>query len=274
MKTRKSTYVLTPRRLAANLRNLERAWVAPRRPYPPTPRQIAASRANARKAAEANRWSYKLTPRRLAANLANLAKGRAAAEAQGHRRTRAANLKHGLYGRSLEQTMSLLGETPKQLEAHRRLVERTFAPQDELERKVVQHLADAIWSRLVLYRAQARWEAMTFKRLLATAPRFKSLTTEQTRARASAILRLFLSQDPLFQWNEKALRGIERQVRALLRKRTGGDPQFRLFTHETRTELKGFEKMEAESKMWDLLESGDPRALAIARKIVPEGWKR
>src|SRR5436309_403601 len=138
----------------------------------------------------------------------------------------------------------------------RRLVERTFAPQDEFERKVVQLLADAIWSRLVLYRAQARWEAMTFKRLLATAPRFKSLTAEQTRARASAILRLFLSQDPLFQWNEKALRGIERQVRALLRKRTGGDPQFRLFTHESREQLKGFEKMEAESRMRELLESG------------------
>src|SRR3989441_11399201 len=112
MKPRKSTYVLPPRRLAATLRNLKRAGGAQGARSPPTPRQIAASRANARKAAEANRWSYKLTPRRLAANLANLAKGRAAAEAQGHRRTRTANLKHGLYGRSLEQTMSLLGETP------------------------------------------------------------------------------------------------------------------------------------------------------------------
>ena len=76
-------------------------------------------------------------------------------------RRRYHTVKHGLSAGlcSIEETMAALGEDPAEFKAFARLIERTFVPQNLPEYEVVQRLAGAIWRRLRLHSAAARWEA-------------------------------------------------------------------------------------------------------------------
>ena len=244
---------LSSRKRAACLRNLRKAWKAPRRKaYALTPARVEACRANLRKAAEANHLRYRKTRRRRAASLANLVKAWAAnrdnyratparqaacratirlAQAaprtpESYARSRFNHLKHGLTVRTLEETLHLLGETPKELAAHRLLLVRTFAPRDEIERRAVERLAEVLWRRLRLYRAQARWEADTLRHYLGDLPREINLSADETGARADLLLGALLLDPYLYRYEDQFRRHIERLLRYLLRKRASRDPHF------------------------------------------------
>ena len=242
---------INARQLAANRRNLRKARkVLWQKPFELTPARLEAGRANVRKAQEANRVRYRSTPARRRANLANLAKAWAANRGANFRRTEArraaaratiplaraaprspesyaytlrSNLLHGLTVHHLEASIAAFGESPKEFEANRRLMERTFAPRDEVERRVVQRLADVVWLRLRLYRGQARWEAGMLSRLLRKFPPKPQLDADETRERADMLLEPFIRPSPVFRYEDGLLHRIERLLRYLLRKRGRGD---------------------------------------------------
>jgi hypothetical protein len=244
---------LSPRKRAACLRNLRKAWKAPRRkPYALTPARLEACRANLRQAQEANHLRYKSTARRRAAHLANLVKAwatnrrhyratparRAASVAtirlaqaaprapESYARSRFNHLKHGLTVRTLEETFHLLGENPKELAGHRRLLVRTFAPRDKIERRVVARLAEVFWRRLRLYRAQGCWEAETLRRYLGDLPRETKLSADETSWRAELVLAALMLDSRLYRYEDQFRRKLERLLSYLLRHRAGRDPHF------------------------------------------------
>lgn len=212
-----------------------------RRPRPGKPgrrklsaRALAARRANLQKARAAPRERiYRWTKKRRAASRANLRKAQAA------RRTRRGNasarlnaLKHGLYATAHPRaSVRRLGERPGEFAAHRRRFERLFVPEDDEETRIVQRLADACWRRLRFFRAAARWEAGRLKQILARAPRRPRLDVMDTEDRARAlVLALSTTYDTMELESNKLNSGIEAQLRALLRKRSGGAIEFRFFS--------------------------------------------
>lgn len=262
---------LTPRRRAAILSNLVKARAASKPPYRLTPRRLKACRANLRKA-RAAMPSYRLTPRRLAANRANLAIARAKKTPENFQRSRFNAVKHGLDIRSLEETLKAIDDNPQESAKLSRLLKRTFAPQDDIERKLVRRLTAATRLRLRLYRAQAHWEAETLERVLGSGPAFRALDADQTRARACALMEILLKHDRMSDRAYKLTGRVERVLRALLWKRTGEDPHFRIITKGSREELKELDRLEADSRVWERLEQGGPEVQKIVEKIFPK-WE-
>ena len=247
----------TPRQEAANRLNITKAWAASReRGWPHTERQLAAARANIKKAQEALRLhGYPSTPRSRGASRANLVKANAALRAKGYphpasqraaasrnirrawlvshdpanyARIHAVRLKHGLQVREVERTLALLGESPEEYAALVARFERAFVPRDEREGKIVGRLAAAAWCRLRLGKAQACWEAEALNALLDAAQPLRSLDEHQTRRRAFAVMERLLVPERFFPAVLRLLRGVERQLRALLDYRTGGHANFRV----------------------------------------------
>ncbi len=181
-----------------------------------------------------------LNPRQLAARRANMAKARAARLQMpgSYGRSRYCALKHGLYVRTLDEAAELLGEDPLELEAHRRFLEQAFLPQNETEQSVVRRIADAIWRRWRVYRAQARWELDSLKAHLSDPPSSEPLGADQTRHRARRIMDLLIGTEPLFRCCYFLVGEVERQLRALLRLRSGGNPQFKFLSREMRREFR------------------------------------
>lgn len=180
-----------------------------------------------------------LNPRRLAANRANMAKARAARLQMPwtYARSRFSAVKHGLFVRTLDETAELLAEDPLDLEAHRRLLELAFLPRTPSEQRIVRRIADAIWRRLRVYRAQARWELDSLKAELGGMLSGEFLDVDETRNRAQRIMKLLLKTEPLYRCCTFLLGEVERQLRALLRLRSGGNPQFKILTKEVRREF-------------------------------------
>jgi hypothetical protein len=286
---------LSRRKRAACLRNLRKAWKAPRRkPYVLTPARLEASRANLRQAAEANHLRYKRTPRRRLAVLANLAQAWAAnrdhyratparqavsrvtirsAQAaprppESYARSRFNHLKHGLTVRTLEETLDLLGEEPREYKAHCRRFLRVFAPENPQEEKAVRLLAAAVWRRLRLFKAQARWESDALKRLFALAPLVKPLDPDFTRLRAHCLMALLLKQDRLRLHETRLLRVVERELDTLLSLRTGGQMRFKPLLRGDRAATKRIEDLEREIRVYERLASGDPEAWKIAAQLT------
>ncbi len=272
----KKPYVLTERRRAANLANLQKAWRAPKPPYRATPDRRTASLANLQKAQAANRArGYERTPRRVAANLANLQKAWAVVhDPKNYVRCYGKRVKHGYYASRLERAMKALGESPRAYEAHVRLIERAFLPQDAVERAMVGKIAEAIWRRLRIYRAQARVEAAALRHFLESLPPAERLDGDQTYALADRVISLLLSQDVLFLQSQPVLSEVERQLAILLRQRMGRDPHFRIMTYETQRELEEWEEMERTLRAQERLLEGGPEVEAILEKVMPEWWLR
>jgi hypothetical protein len=219
----KRTFVMTPAKWAA----VRKAAEANRRHFRLTRARLAAMRANARKMQAASVQKFQMTPARQRALRANIQKAQAAPRTpESYARSRFNHLKHGLTVRTLEETLDLLGEKPKEWEAHQRLLVRTFAPQDEVERRVVARLAEALWRRLRLYPAQARWEADTLQHYLGDLPRESNLSVDETGARADLLLGALLLDSHLYRYENEFRRKIERLLRYLLRRRAGSDPHF------------------------------------------------
>jgi hypothetical protein len=184
-------------------------------------------------------------------------------------------LKHGLGAGvcSLEESMAALGEDPAQFKALAGLVVRTFVPQNLPEHQVVQRLAGAIWRRLRLYTAAAHWEADALRRALSSGPEVKSLTVEETHLRACGVLTLLLNETHLSRSRFQLLAEVERQLRALLKIRSGGMVKFRFLTRETRQARGELEKEERFSRVLEQIDEGGPEVEAILEKWRSE-WER
>ena len=78
--------------------------------------------------------------------------------------------------------MATLHEDPAEFKAFTGLIERTFVPKNLPEYEVVQRLATAIWRRLRLYNAAARWEAETLRQSLGNRSRGREARPSTKRA--------------------------------------------------------------------------------------------
>jgi hypothetical protein len=238
---------MTRRWLRACRRNLRKARKAlKQKPFEMTVARAQATLVNLRKMQEANRGHYRSTPARRRANLENIAQAWEANRGDRYRPTEArrkaarlnaalaraaprspemyaytlrSNLLHGQTVRHLEESVPVFGEDPKEFQANRRRMARALAPQDEVERRVVERLADVVWLRLRLYRGQARWEAGMLSRLLRKFPRQAYLDADETRERADLLLEPFIRPTAVFRYEDGLLRRIERVLRYLLRYR-------------------------------------------------------
>ena len=153
-----------------------------------------------------------------------------------------------------------------------RLLARAFAPRGEMERKQIHRLTQAIWRRLRLFRAQARWEKDTLMCGLSVLPAAPRLSVLRTRALAYALFGFFTKQGQLLRCEQTLDGAIERRLRALLRKRSGGDPQFKIITRESRRELEEWEEQEAQEETLRRLEEGGPEVERILKETMPDWW--
>jgi hypothetical protein len=243
----------SPRRRAASLKNLEKAWQASRARWELTPARRAASLRSLQKAQQAIRARpRKLSPAQLAAVRRNLARARAALESRGRspehlaklRRSiagaRAARtpegalrhaekvLKHGLFARRLRGPVAALGENPRDAQRLERLVASYLDPQNAQEEKLAGVIAAALWRHHRLYFAQAAWELERLRSFLAEAPRSRENSAEFTRLRVYALLEILLDPDQSADHSWRLLGATERLLRRFLRLRAGSDSTFRM----------------------------------------------
>ncbi|PYV24596.1 MAG: hypothetical protein DMG27_12480, partial [Acidobacteria bacterium] len=143
---------------SARARRTKRGRGRPKGPL--SERELAARRSNLRKARAAPKeLIYRPTPKRQAASRANMEKAIAARRAPaGNANARLNALKHGLFARRVRESVARLGESLDEFDRHVGLVERLFAPQDAVERELTLRLAETLWRRLRLFRAQERKE--------------------------------------------------------------------------------------------------------------------
>ena len=210
METTKRSYVLTPAgRASAGAR--------------------AARRANLDKALAALKaHGTPNTEMRRAALLANRAKAMVARRAPGGSDAIRLNaLKHGLFAARVPEGVARLGENLSEFEAHRQRFAQVFAPEDDVEQRLVRRLAETVWRRLRLHRAQACWEADRLRTLFAEAPRAARLTAEETEMRAYALAHVLNDFQRFFAKAQQLEAQIERALRKLLRKRSGGRINFK-----------------------------------------------
>ncbi len=173
---------------------------------------------------------YFLTSRRLAACRANLIKARAAPRPpERYARSRRNSLRHGFYTQALRESVTRLGESLEEFDEYLWLFARAFAPQDETENTIVRHLGETAWRRLRLYRAHIRAEARVVWRLLSSAEVKGVLSAEETGERATALLVVLLNQMLLLKRLARLAGHMERLLRALIKRRSGGTINFRVF---------------------------------------------
>ena len=190
-------------------------------------------------------------------------------------RRRYHTVKHGLSAGvcSIEETVAALGEDPAEFKALARLIERTFVPQNLPEYEVVQRLAGAIWRRLRLHNAAARWEADALRQALSSGPEVTSLTVDETRLRACGVMALLVNEARISRSRFQLLCGVERQLRALLKIRSGGKAKFHFISRQSRKELREIEEDERFWRVLDRIDEGGPEIEAILEKFRPE-WER
>lgn len=180
------------------------------------------------------------SPGALAARRANIAKATAARRAADLRgRVALTALKHGLYAKRAPGCIGRLGEDPAEFDAHCQIFAQEFVPEDDAEREIVRRLAEAVWQRLRLLHAQAHWEAKRLRQLFAEAPRAARLTAEETERRACALAHALNDFQDFFDEASRFEAKIERELRRLLRKRSGGAISFQLLCPRRDPDLDG-----------------------------------
>jgi type II restriction/modification system DNA methylase subunit YeeA len=132
------------------------------------------------------------------------------------------------------------------LEAQERLLVRTFAPQNEIERRVVARLAEVLWRRFRLFKAQARWEADALQRYLGDLPQESNLSVDETDMRATLFQAALMLDSRLYRYEDQLRRKLERLLRYLLRHRAGRDhfPTDGRMSLKERLEIQGGEPEE------------------------------
>lgn len=236
---------LSPARRAA----LKKATEANRRNFRLTRARRRAMGINIRKAQKASVEKFQMTEARRRANALSIRKALATPRTpESYARSRFNHLRHGLTVRNFEETLRRLGEDPKEYAALRSLLERAFAPEDDIERRVVEHLTDALARRLQLYRAQARYETLVLKQSLGALPRKTSLTADESSERADLLLDPILLPTPLIRFENRLLRRLGRLLAYLLRKRVRRDPHLLIHGRISRKELDEIEGRDATGK--------------------------
>ena len=177
---------------------------------------------------------YRATEKREAASRTNLAKALAARKSpEGNAVARLNALKHGLYARLEEAAQARLGEDAQECAEHQQEFDRVFHPQDDVERELVRRLAHAIWRRRRVFAAMA-WREEKRLRLLFDLDMFPEpgpLSVEETESRAYCLSWALCTYDDCQQALLKAHALVERALRALLRKRSGGKVKFKSSAH-------------------------------------------
>jgi len=257
--------------LAALRANLQKAR-ARMAAHGPTPRQIAANRANLMKAnAQANKaFKYRPTPRRLAAARANLRQARAVRPtiAATYVRSRYSHLKHGLFAADIEGTLARLGEDPRAFTSLLERLERVLRPHNHPEGRAARRLAEALWRRQRLLTAKLHHETEAVGRVLDFGASVKEPGAEHLRDFGYMLLEVLMGLPSLYHREQRLVCDVERQLRAFLRLRVGGDPQFKVFTRDMGQRLDREEKLRREiEKLEQLVElSKSPGAGEAADK--------
>jgi hypothetical protein len=225
METTKRSYVLTPAGRASAI-------------------ALAARRANLEKALTAiETHGTPDTEKRRTAYLANLKKALAAGRSpRADTVIRLNALRHGLFTKLVPESVARLGENLSEFEAHRRRFAQVFAPEDDVEQRLVRRLAEIVWRRLRLHRAQACWEADRLRALFAEAPRAARLTAEETERRAYALAHVLNDFQSFFASAQQLEAQIERALRKLLRKRSGGAISFKALATRCDPRLEGLDE--------------------------------
>jgi hypothetical protein len=209
-------------------------------------RAVMANLARGREVLRARGWPH--SEKQLAAARANLSKAHAESrEPKNYRRYHRHKLKHGLQVRSLEQTMRLLGEDLGEFEAHCERFRRVFAPAHPTEEKIVRRIACAAWRQLRLFKAQARWQADALRQYFKRAEFVQPLDAEATRLRALFLMSLLTDREKFLFHDQRLTGGVERALRTLLRLRSGGDPEFQLYSRQTEKERQEFNRLQEET---------------------------
>jgi len=210
LKQARKTFVFTPARRAASMKNLEKANAAP-----PEKRN-------------------RLTERRLVARYANLCLAHLKLGPPGKRSP--SHIYNGLHCRHLEHSLALAGEEKAKLEAHRDRFQGAFRPRDREESRFVRGMADAAWRLLRVFGARFRWEmrAVQYLLLLAINRRQSGQKMEPDEARALAIeLLLHLGKIDRLQAERQILqKRLEQLARAFLEHRMGAPSSLSFFTRE------------------------------------------
>jgi hypothetical protein len=134
-------------------------------------------------------------------------------------------------------------------------------------------MANAIWRRLRLYNAAARWEADALRKCLGQGPEAGSLTADETLMRGHGVMVLLLDETRLSRSRFKLLCDVERQLRALMRIRSGRKTRFNFISRQTVKEIK---ELEEDARYWravDRIAEGGPEVEAAIDKITPD-WMR
>jgi hypothetical protein len=111
------------------------------------------------------------------------------------------------------------------------------------------------------------------RQALSSAPEAESLTVDETHIRALGVTTSLLDETQLWRGRFQLLAEVERQLRPLLKIRSGGKARFRSLTRETR---KARRVLEDEERYWsaiDRIAEGDPEVEAILEQFCPE-WER
>ena len=273
---RKKKPALSPRRLAAcrahirkaheaNRRNplsparraaLRRATQANRRNYRLTPARLRSMGANIRKMQAGSVRKFQMTEARRRANLANLPKAWSAPRSPGAR-SRFNRLIHGLQSRDFNRTFRPFGENPAEFPALMKDLTRTFAPEDDEERALVKSVAEAIWLRLRLFRAQARWVARRLTRRLRDLRRDPYPDPKTTEQCAAEVMLAMLDDSWVFHTDDRLVRRIERRLKKLVRKRHRGEARFCQRVDQPDPELAEPDEISAQSRLLrSLIEGG------------------
>ena len=191
-------------------------------------------------------------------------------------RRRYHTLKHGLGAGvcSLEESMVVLGGDPAEFKALTGLIERTFVPKNFPEYEVVQRLAAAVWRWLRLYKAAAQWEAEALRQVLSAGPEVESLSADETKMRAAGVMTLLLNERRLSRSRHQLLAEVERQLRALLKIRSGGKAKFHIISRQSRKEQRELEEEEKLCRVVDRIDEGGPEVEAILEKLCSQRERR
>lgn len=205
---------------------------APKSRYNMSALALASRRANLQKARAAPKHKiYRPTPARQAASRANMARAIAGRKSpRGNSSARLNALSHGLFSKDVAASVARMGEDPREFREHHALFHAIFVPEDDEEREWVRRLADINWKRLRFFRAQAAWELERLKKAFQPVTgRGTTIGAEETLRRAhifSRTLAGFVEYiDPLGKFESR----MDRELRKLLKKRSGGKIKYQVF---------------------------------------------
>jgi len=220
LKQARKSYVFTPAREAASMKNLEKANAVP-----PEKR---------------NRF----TERRLLARYANLCLAHLKLGPPGRRSP--SHIYTGTSCRHLEHSVALAGEDKAKLEAHRDRFQRVFRPRDREESRFVRGMAEVAWRLLRGLGVRYRWEkrAVQFRLMLAINWRQsgKKLEPGDAGEMARRLVADLGDVFGLYEEQKRLRKRLEQLLRAFLTHRMGGPSSFHWFTGEG-TRLPDFEHM-------------------------------